>query len=277
MLSTRPPGTESAKIGSDVKVRYEESEQERFAAGKPVYRLGRISFTVDNSDAAFEPELARLLPRCRRGSEPIHELAATDVRGLLSKVLELHAGYLWISAACLLSPQGHMVLISGQSSAGKSTTALALALKHGWRVISEDLTCIDIHAGTIVVFASPLSLKIGALELLQNTIAMLPQPLVRGEWVPLSNIHAEGEYEAGFDLALYFGLAGADEPMRRIACSSGEYVRLLLPCSNLVHHESGPDKLAKYVKSAPCYRVTGGSLSERMNLILEWTTGKARL
>ncbi len=261
------------KFMSVPKAQYQLAEQERSADPRPVYRLGRISFTVNSADAAFELELARLLPRCRVNSEPIYELAANDVRGLLSKVLELHEGYLWISAACLFSPQGHKVLISGQSSAGKSTTTLALALRYGWKVLSEDLTCIDIRANKIIVFATPFSLKTGTLELLQDTVAMLPESVVFGEWVPMSNMHAEGEYATDFDLTLYFGEARKGEPIQQIVCSAGEYVRLLLPCSNLVHDENAPDKLAEYVSSGACYQVIGGSLSERINLLLELTTG----
>jgi len=242
-----------------------------------VYRLGRVSFTVDSADAAFELELTRLLPRCRVGAEMIHDLAADDLRGLLAKVLELHPGYLWISAACLLSPQGHKVLISGQSSAGKSTTALALALRYGWKALSEDLTCIDVRRNKIIAFATPFSLKSGTLELLEDSIAMVPETLVFGEWVPISDMHAEGEYDADLDLILYFDTAREGEPIQQFACSPGEYVRLLLPCSNLVHDERGPDKLAEYVSSGACYRVLGGSLSERISLIRNLTTGKVPL
>ena len=249
------------------------AERQRFADGKPVYRLGRVSFTVESRDAAFERDLPRLLVRCRSDAEKIYPLQADNFRALLLKVLELHKDYLWISAACLLSPQGHKVLISGHSSAGKSTTAIALALRHGWKVLSEDLTGIDERTNRVLLFTTPYSLKSGTLELLQETVNMQPEPLVSGEWVPLTATHAESECDTDFDLILFFGNSQKGEPLKKIECSAGEYVRLLLPCSNLLHDYGRTDKFAQYMRSTPCYQVFGGSLSERMTLILELTTG----
>jgi len=239
---------------------------------KPIYSLGRIPFIVKSPDAAFERELARLLPRPRLVPDTIYELwTGNDVRGLISDILARHAGFLWIDAACVLSPQGHKVLIAGHSGAGKSTTALALALRYGWRVLAEDLTLIDPQTNNIVVLATPFSLKAGTRELLEETIAMVPEPVVFGEWVPMNNMHAKDECRSYFDLSLYFGKARHGEPINKSACSSAQYIRLLLSCSSLIHDENGPDRLAEYVGSGSCYQVMGGSLSERLDLILGLT------
>jgi len=253
------------------------AQKQRFAERNPLYRLGHVSFTVDSTDVAFKLELARLLPLCRVEPQTVCKLAADDFRGLLARVLELHEGYAWLSAACLLSPQGHKVLISGQSSAGKSTTALALALQYGWKALSEDLTCIDLQRNKIIAFATPFSLKTGTLEMLADSISSVPETLVFGEWVPMSDMHVEGEFDTNLDLILYFDTARKGEPIQQIACSPGEYVRLLLPCSNLLHDECGPQKLAEYAAASACYRVTGGSLLERISLIRDMTTGGASL
>ncbi len=245
---------------------------DELSASQPLYRLGRISFVVKSADAGFQNELARLLPACRVAPEVIYEIESDgNFRQLVGEILGLQSEYLWLSAACVVSPAGHKVLISGNSSAGKSTTVLALALRYGWKVLAEDLTCIDLHTGRIISFATPFSLKKGTVELLQETISMVPEPVALGEWVPQSDLHAHGEYGSNLDLSLYFGTARHGEPMQVSVCSPGEYVRLLLPCSNLIHCAHGPDKLAEYVSSGTCYRVSGGSLSERLNLILELT------
>lgn len=239
---------------------------------RPIYQLGRVSFTVKTEDVQFEQELIKVLPRCKIAPETIVEIKVeNDFRSLVSTVLKLHEQYLWLSAACVLSPQGQKILISGHSSAGKSTTALALAMRYGWKVLSEDLTCLDLQTDRLIVFATPFSLKTGTVNLLKQTIAMVPEPVVFGEWVPLSNTHGEGEYKANFDLSLHFGHAQVGKPLSCLTCKPGKYVRLSLSSSNLVHYDNGPEKLAAYVSSGGCYQVTGGSLAERLDLVLNLT------
>ncbi|HEV8718174.1 MAG TPA: hypothetical protein VGX03_35830 [Candidatus Binatia bacterium] len=165
------------------------------AIPKPIYALGRISFIVKSSDAAFERELTKLLPRPRSTPDTIHEIrTGSDLRVLISDILGRHAGCLWIDAACLLSPHGQKVLIAGHSGAGKSTTtALALALRYGWKVLAEDVTLIDLQADAVIVFAAPFSLKAGTVKLLQESIAMVPAPVVFGEWVSMNDMCAEAD------------------------------------------------------------------------------------
>jgi len=237
---------------------------------RPTYQLGRISFTVKSSDEIFERELARLLPRPRGTPDTIHEIqTGGEVRELISDILGRHAGCLWIDAACLLSPRGKKVLISGHSGAGKSTTALALALGYGWKVLAEDITLIDPQTNTVIVFASPFSLKEGTLELLQESISIVPDPVVFGEWTPMVGMCAEGECSPDFDLSFYFGKAENPSAVEQFACTPAEYTRLLLSCSNLVHDSRRPDRFVEYVGSGKCYKIVGGSLPERLNLILE--------
>src|SRR5260370_19475284 len=185
-----------------------ESEHNRLGDPKAIYTLGRISFIVKSADAALERELARLLPRPRVTPDTIHEVqTGSDLRVLISDILGRHTGCLWIDGACLLSSHGKKVLISGHSGAGKSTTALALALRYGWKVLAEDVTLIDPQTNTVIVFASPFSLKAGTLKLLQESISMVPDPVVFGEWTPMSGMCADGECSPDFDLSFYFGEA----------------------------------------------------------------------
>ncbi len=247
-----------------------EFEHNRLGDPKAIYTLGRISFIVKSADAAFERELARLLPRPRVTPDTIHEVqTGSDLRELISDVLGRHTGCLWIDAACLLSPHGKKVLISGHSGAGKSTTALALALRYGWKVLAEDVTLIDPQTNTVIVFASPFSLKAGTLEQLRESISMSPDPVVFGEWVSMNGMSAEDECSADFDLSFYFGEAGNPGAVEQFACTPAEYTRLLLSCSNLVHDSGRPDRFVEYVGSGKCYKIVGGSLPERLNLILE--------
>jgi len=240
-----------------------------------VYKLGRARFTVESTNAELLQELPNLFFADNAGVDPIHTISARSLRELLMEVVRLHDAYIWLSAACIISPEGHKVLISGQSSAGKSTTTLALAMKYGWKAASEDLTCLDIERNQMVAFPTPFSLKKGTRELLQETIGTTTERLAFGEYLPLSNIHADGEFDTNFDLTLYFDKVKKDEPILYFPCTPGEYVRLLLPSSNLVKNSGSIDKLAEYVASCPCYKITGGSLSERMDLVLQLTSAKA--
>ncbi len=248
------------------------------AIPKPVYTLGRISFTVESADAAFERELARLLPRPRVTPDTIHEVpTGSDVRELISDILGRHSDCLWIDAACLRSPHGKKVLISGHSGAGKSTTAMALALGHGWKVLAEDVTLIDPQTNTVIVFAAPFSLKAGTIELLQESIRMTPEPVVFGEWVSMNGMSAEDECSTDFDLSFHFGKVGNGGAIEQITCTPAEYTRLLLCCSNLVHDSGRPDRFVEYVGSGACYQITGGCLRERLNLILDLADEATRM
>lgn len=238
--------------------------------GSAVYKLGHIQFTLESTNQELMRELPHLFFAGNERTAAVETICASNLRGLLQQVIKLHDAYLWVSAACLLSPRGHKILLSGQSSAGKSTTTIALALTHGWKIISEDLTCFDMETDRLVAFPTPCSLKAGTLDLLQRTIGRQPDRLIFGEYVPMSNIHADGEYEAELDLVLHFGNAKMSAVFGTESCSPGEYVRMLLPCSNLARNLRGTDKLAQYVRICPRYKVTGGTLVERMALLLEF-------
>jgi hypothetical protein len=258
--------------------KYKLIPRHKLIEDQQVFRLGRISFTVKTDDCSFEQQLPKVLPVCDAKEDMVYEIEATNnYRELISEVIKLQSDYLWLSAACIMSPQGHKVLISGHSNAGKSTTALALAMANGWKVLSEDLTCIDLKTNKILAFSTPFSLKTGTIEILQKTINIVPEPVVFSEWVPLNDFHVQGEYKAEFDLSLFFGKAVYGEPLIQVPCSFGKYIRLCLPCSNLIYFQDGPDKLTEYIGSGECYEVMGGTLAERMELIIGLTEKKPTL
>jgi hypothetical protein len=239
-------------------------------AGASIYALGRVAFTVKSPDAAFERALTRLFPRPRTAPETVHAFSVdNDVRAVIREVLAFHRDCRWIHAACLRSPEGRTVLIAGLSGAGKSTTAAALALGFGWKVLADDLTLIDRATNAIVAFATPISLKGPAPMLLREAIGRAPGPLVLGEWFRIDELYATEACPAEFDLLVHLRRVNGSHGFNHAPCSAAEYTRLLLPSSSVLHDAGGPDGFAEAVGSAACHWVTGGNLSERLNLILE--------
>ncbi len=74
--------------------------------------------------------------------------------------------YLSIHAA-VLERNGRAVILPGFPGAGKSTLAAALALR-GWRLLSDELTLVDLESGLIVPIPRPISIKNKAIEIVEN-------------------------------------------------------------------------------------------------------------
>jgi hypothetical protein len=229
-----------------------------------------VAFTVTSPDAVFERAVRQLFPRPRTAPATIHAFSVEgDVRGVIAEVLALHRDCRWIHAACLRSPEGRTVLLAGRSGAGKSTTALALALGFGWKVLSDDLTLIDPATSAIVGLATPFSLKGAAPALLGEAIGREPGPLVLGEWFRLDELYAAEVCQAKFDLLVHLGWDSRNPDFAHSPCSAAEYTRLLLPSSSMLHDAGGPDGFAQAIGSGACHWVMGGTVSERLHLVLE--------
>lgn len=242
---------------------------------KPIFKLGRVSFCVDGATEQFEADLLSLLPiSTGHESADIHHLEVVDdLRLLLNEVLRHHDGCIWIDAACLISPDNQRVIIAGKSGVGKSTTAIALVQEYGWTALAEDLVLIDTENDELIGLTSPFSLKAGTLDLLRATIANVPETIVRQEWVANKAALPQSALSASFDLALYFDFAGGLEQPEITRLTPAEYLRLILPVSNLLHQESAPERMVEYLKNANCFRISGGTLWERLQFILSFCHG----
>lgn len=70
----------------------------------------------------------------------------------------IQRGFLLLHGSCVTDGT-HAVLITGQSGAGKSTTA-AEFLKRGWRLVTDDVTCVYEQDGAFMVRSSYPSQKL---------------------------------------------------------------------------------------------------------------------
>ncbi len=247
------------------------------ALNKTLFSLGRTVFFAQNCDPSFEQDLKILLPRySQSGAHEITPLAietdgTNDLRALLNVVLEDHAGCVWIDAGCLIAPSGAKILLSGFSGAGKSTTTMALALGYGWKVLAEDLLLIDVQEKKVLSFASPFSLKRGTLELLQDCLGRTPEPILQGEWLPLNDMAADGEYEANFDLTVLLEPAKPDAAtgLRLLSMHPTAYLRKLIRISNILRIDRATEVISEAIEKSECFTFIGGTLQERVDTIRE--------
>lgn len=232
-----------------------------------LYQLGQVAFSL----AELEPdhELDCLFPRHRSPYDHLVEFPSNErnVRSIINQVLAYHSDCLWFDAACLLSPEGKRTLISGGSGSGKSTTSMALVFGQGWKVYSEDVTLIDPLKRVLLSFASPFSLKTGTKELLHAALGTVPSPICMDEWLPPGETAIAETCPVHFDSVILFENARAGGPLECEEISASDYVRRLLPISNLIHKEDGPERVTDYIGSAKCFHVKGGTLPERMSIV----------
>jgi hypothetical protein len=248
--------------------------QQPQSAANPIYQLGRLSFVVINCADSLQIQLRRMLPEVQPSlSEPVYKVDArleeiVSLRDLINHMYKQHLGFFWLLGASVVSPAGQKVLISGPGHSGKSTTVLALCCDHDWKVVSEDITLFDLEKHEILNFASPFTVRIGTLELLD---AASTKHLTFPEdepWVPLGAHNLKSDITAPFDLSFYFDGIVANKALHHSELSHSEYLKLILPISNLARLPGAVDKIESYFPKH-CYRVVAGSVRERVSKIIE--------
>lgn len=75
--------------------------------------------------------------------------------------------YLIVHAA-VLERQGRAVILPAPPGSGKSTLTAALAGKGGWRLLSDELTLIELESGLLVPNPRPISLKNASIDIIRN-------------------------------------------------------------------------------------------------------------
>ncbi|HEY9732143.1 MAG TPA: hypothetical protein V6C89_09525 [Drouetiella sp.] len=254
--------------------------QHRDKTNQLTYRLGRIVFSIANFDAQVEQEFQNCLQACDKDdsvqAEHVYDGKKdniNDIVDVINDVHKRHTNTLWILAAALVSPAGHKVLLAAPSHAGKSTTAMGLVLGYDWKVLSEDITHIDLITDEIINFASPFAVKPGTPERLKEAVqaefSTVKAPSVEpSSWLPLKDHSLGHNLKAPFDLAFYLDpFDGGD--YRCSPISTSEYIRTLLPLSNVARQREAAAKVSQYVQENRCFRVSEGNLQQRLQSITQ--------
>jgi len=86
--------------------------------------------------------------------------------------------YLIVHAA-VLEREGRAVILPAPPGSGKSTLTAALAGKGGWRLLSDELTMIDMESGLVVPNPRPISLKNASIDIIRSYVpdAVLSTPV----------------------------------------------------------------------------------------------------
>jgi HprK-related kinase A len=82
--------------------------------------------------------------------------------------------YLIVHAA-VLERHGRAVILPAPPGSGKSTLTAALCGKGGWRLLSDELTLLELDTGLLVPNPRPISLKNASIDILR---AYLPQAVL---------------------------------------------------------------------------------------------------
>jgi hypothetical protein len=240
----------------------------------PCYKLGRTAFSVECCDAEFLRVLDKLFVR-EQSDLPADEVIEVragcnqDIYALMRHIRRLHSDCIWIDAACLVSAEGFKVLIAGGSSAGKSTTSLALALGHGWKVLAEDVTLFDLSSNQILSFPTPFSLKGKTRALLKKTIGRQPEESLLREWVPMGDMAAIDHHDCRLNLTIFLNnVASSDLDFESVRISPYEFIRLIVSRSSVLRIKGASDRMLEYFDHGPCWTINGGTLAERLEFIL---------
>lgn len=215
-----------------------------------------------------------LLPLCgteNAAPDHVYDADANDIKNVLDVINHVHKqhhGSMWILGASIVSPAGHKVLISGPLNSGKSTTVLALVLGYAWKVLSEDITHIDMNTDEIVNFGSPFAIKPGTVDLLKSSLQLELSPLELNSWMPLGLANLGHNMKTPFDLVIYFEEFSGGA-FRCESMSVHEFTRTILRKSNITRINGAAIKLCEYVSEGCCYRISNGSLKDRLDAIIQ--------
>lgn len=102
--------------------------------------------------------------RAARGRDP-ERLCAWAEWAVTGEVLRRTRGRSLLLHAAWAVRGGGSVLLAGPHGCGKTTLAAALALRHGWRLLADDMVAVD-RAGRPTAVGRPVRFKAGAAPLL---------------------------------------------------------------------------------------------------------------
>lgn len=190
---------------------------------------------------------------------------------LLDRCLADHAGYLWIDASALLTPQGSLVLLSGPSHSGKTTLTLSMALAHNWKILAEDIVLIDLQTGLLAPFARPLSLRADTADKIKEATGLDVGSFVLDGWLTNKGWYSLEPVPANFDLAIDLAVTDKDlsTSLKVSNVETGEFLRSLITHSNALRYDNGVHALSDAFANAKLHLLAGGSPADRIHNLLK--------
>lgn len=181
--------------------------------------------------------------------------------------------YLMIHAA-VLERHGRAVILPAPPGSGKSTLTAALAGRGGWRLLSDELTMVELASGLVVPNPRPVSLKNTSIEVIRNYLpdAVLSTPVHDTSKGTVAHLRAPGEAvaraaECAAPAWIVFpqyaaGAATTLEPLARAAT----FMELASNSFNYgVLGAAGFDALARLVDAAAGFRFRYSALDEALD------------
>ncbi len=188
---------------------------------------------------------------------PVHPIEA-----VIARAFRFHDNTLYVEGCVFVTPQNKKVLLMGLSHAGKTTLTAAVAIGLKWKIVTEDIVFIDSRTHNIISFVRPLSLRPGARQLILEAGATLP-PLEEDRWLIDHQLFVNQAVASEFD---YCVLLTRDQTNTSdfSAVPTTKLLRTILPMSNALHIDNGPDLLNLCLEHSQCFIMQNGTVKDRL-------------
>lgn len=189
--------------------------------------------------------------------------------------------YLMIHAA-VVEKGGNALILPAPPGSGKSTLCAALVMR-GWRLLSDELTLIDLVDGTIAPIPRPVSLKNESIQLIQRFARdAIFSPSVRDTTkgtvahmkAPWESVARAGEPAVPAWVVFPRYVAGA--PTRLVPLSRGNaFMRVADNSFNYMRlGRVGFDTLAGAIANAGCYEFSYSQIDEALEVFSSLEPGR---
>jgi HprK-related kinase A len=214
------------------------------------------------------------------GYQPFKPLTAAQAFPLfewgLNWCISAHCHQYLLIHAAAVERGGRAMILPAPPGSGKSTLCAAL-VACGWRLLSDELTIIDIANGRIVPIPRPISLKNESIDVIRRFWTDVSMSEVVHDTVKGSVVHAtpprESVARAAQDAApgwVVLPQFRAGEPTVLDALSrAAAFMQLADNAFNYsIHGRTGFDVLARLVADSGCFRFSyGGALDEAVRAL----------
>jgi HprK-related kinase A len=182
--------------------------------------------------------------------------------------------YLIVHAAAI-ERGGRVAILPGEPGAGKSTLCAALVGSGGWRLLSDELTLIDMETGRFVPLARPISLKNESIEIIRGFV---PDAVFSRETHDTSkgrvalvkatadSVRRAGETATAGWIVFPRFVPGAPPTLERES-KAAAFIEIATNAFNYsIHGKRGFAVVADVVETCECYRFAYSSLDDAVQV-----------